>query len=46
MAKQYNRVMLGRGGQYAEECRKVIYNGKVYVLQEGKSYTLTGQEIK
>lgn len=26
--------------------RKVIYNGQVYILQEGKSYTLTGTEIK
>lgn len=26
--------------------RKVIYNGQVYILQEGKSYILTGTEIK
>lgn len=28
------------------ETRKVIYNGKVYILQAGNSYTLTGTEIK
>ena len=27
MAKQYNRVMLGRGGQFAEECHKGGYIG-------------------
>ena len=26
--------------------RKVIYNGQVYILREGRTYTLTGQEIK
>ena len=26
--------------------RKVIYNGKVYILEEGHSYTLTGSEIQ
>jgi len=26
--------------------RKIIYNGKVYILREGQSYTLTGSEIK
>jgi len=26
--------------------RKVIYNGQVYILQEGKSYTLTGTEVR
>lgn len=26
--------------------RKIIYNGKVYILQEGNTYTLTGKEIK
>lgn len=26
--------------------RKVIYNGQVYILQEGQTYTLTGKEIK
>ena len=26
-------------------CRKVIYNGHVYILREGKTYTLTGKEI-
>jgi len=26
--------------------RKIIYNGKVYILREGHSYTLTGSEIK
>lgn len=26
--------------------RKVIYNGKVYILQAGHTYTLTGSEIK
>ena len=26
--------------------RKIIYNGQVYFLREGKTYTLTGSEIK
>ena len=26
--------------------RKVIYNGQVYILQTGQTYTLTGTEIK
>ena len=26
--------------------RKIIYNGRVYILQEGQTYTLTGAEIK
>ncbi len=26
--------------------RKVIYNGKVYLLRPGRTYTLTGQEIQ
>ena len=26
--------------------RKVIYNGQVYILQEGKTYLLTGQGIE
>ena len=26
--------------------RKIIYNGKVYILREGQTYTLTGSEIK
>lgn len=30
----------------APAVRKVIYNGQVYILREGKTYTLTGQEIK
>ena len=30
----------------APETRKVIYNGQVYILQAGNSYTLTGTEIK
>jgi pectate lyase len=25
--------------------RKIIYNNKVYILQEGKTYTLTGSEV-
>ena len=25
--------------------RKIIYNGRVYILQEGQTYTLTGAEI-
>lgn len=29
----------------APAVRKVIYNGQVYILREGKTYTLTGQEI-
>ena len=32
--------------QLAPNTRKVIYNGKVYILQEGHSYILTGTEIK
>jgi len=30
----------------APAVRKVIYNGQVYILREGKTYTLTGVEIK
>lgn len=26
--------------------RKIIYNGKVYILREGQTYTLTGSKIK
>lgn len=32
---------MGEGG-----VRRVIYNGRVYILQAGKTYTLTGQEIE
>lgn len=34
MAKQYNRVMLGRGGQFAEECRKEGYIGADFDIHE------------
>ena len=34
MAKQYNRVMLGRGGQFAEECRKDGYIGTGFNIAE------------
>lgn len=27
-------------------CRKIIYNGNVYILREGKTYNLTGTEVK
>lgn len=27
-------------------CRKIIYNGHVYILREGKTYNLTGTEVK
>lgn len=30
----------------SQTTRKVIYNGKVYILQVGNTYTLTGQEVK
>lgn len=30
----------------APSTRKIIYNGQVYILREGRTYTLTGQEIK
>jgi M6 family metalloprotease-like protein len=30
----------------APAVRKVMYNGQVYILREGKTYTLTGVEIK
>ena len=26
--------------------RKIIYNGQVYIVREGKTYTLTGSEVK
>ena len=29
-----------------DKARKVIYNGKVYILRNGNTYTLTGTEIK
>ena len=32
--------------ELAPGTRKIIYNGKVYILREGRTYTLTGQEIK
>ena len=34
MGKQYNRVMLGRGGQFAEECRKGGYIGAGFEINE------------
>ena len=34
MAKQYNRVMLGRGGQFAEECRKEGYISADFDINE------------
>lgn len=39
MAKKYNRVMLGRGGQFAEECRKGGFIGADFDI----SVDLTGQ---
>lgn len=41
MAKQYNRVMLGRGGQFAEECRKEGYIGADFNVYEDLTSTLT-----
>ncbi len=32
--------------ELAPSTRKIIYNGQVYILREGRTYTLTGQEIK
>ena len=32
--------------QLTPTTRKIIYNGQVYILREGRTYTLTGQEIK
>lgn len=34
MARKYNRVMLGRGGQFAEECRKEGYIGVGFNIAE------------
>lgn len=41
MAKQYNRVMLGRGGQFAEECRKDGYIGVGFNIAEDLTPRLT-----
>ena len=41
MAKQYNRVMLGRGGQFAEECRKGGYIGVGFNIAEDLTPRLT-----
>lgn len=41
MAKKYNRVMLGRGGQFAEECRKEGYVGADFNIKEDLTSTLT-----
>lgn len=41
MTKQYNRVMLGRGGQFAEECRKEGYIGADFNVYEDLTSTLT-----
>ena len=37
MTKQYNRVMLGRGGQFAEECRKGGFIGAGFEIPEDLS---------
>ena len=37
MAKQYNRVMLGRGGQFSEECHKGGYIGAGFYIPEDLS---------
>lgn len=41
MAKQYNRVMLGRGGQLSEECRKGGYIGAGFEIFEDLTPNLT-----
>ena len=41
MAKKYNRVMLGRGGQFAEECRKEGYIGVGFNIAEDLTPRLT-----
>ena len=41
MAKQYNRVMLGRGGQFADECRKEGYIGVGFNIAEDLTPRLT-----
>ena len=41
MAKKFNRVMLGRGGQFAEECRKGGYIGAGFEILEDLSPHLT-----
>ncbi len=41
MAKQYNRVMLGRGGKFAEECRKGGYIGTGFNIAEDLTSRLT-----
>ena len=40
MAKQYNRVMLGRGGQFAEECFKGGFIGADFEIPEDLTYHL------
>ena len=37
---------LESAGSTPPDTRKIIYNGKVYILQAGQTYTLTGTEIK
>ncbi len=41
MAKHYNRVMLGRGGQFAEECHQKGYIGADFNVYEDLTSTLT-----
>lgn len=41
MAKKYNRVMLGRGGQFAEECFKGNYIGADFDIHEDLTPNLT-----
>ena len=41
MAKQYNRVMLGRGGKFAEECREGGYIGTGFNIAEDLTSRLT-----
>ena len=46
MAKQYNRVMLGRGGKFAEECRKKGYIGVDFNIAEDLTPRLTADYKK
>ena len=41
MAKHYNRVMLGRGGPFAEECHQKGYIGADFNVYEDLTSTLT-----
>ena len=46
MAKKFNRVMLGRGGQFAEECRKKGYIGVDFNIAEDLTPRLTSDYKK